>query len=621
MELKQYLQIVRKWLWLIILSTILGAGAAFGFSSYQEPVYKSSAKAMLSQPSWDQLSDLGFYYPFQLIQTYSQLITTTPFLDEVSERVGAHVNTGMVSTEQIGETNIIAVSVEYYDPQIAADIANMLIEVLIRQNEALETNRFSESEISLQKQIEVVQTQITSLEDEITSTSEESVQSQLTTVEEQIAQLQTEIVGLQLNISELQASLPAPSQYAWIPTPTVDIVIQTEIHQYQLELEQRQGLLNKFQDIYFNLLTFDSSELSLTNPNRTGNTQYQNTLALYQQIYSSLLSEYERARLSRLEKAINIVSVEPAIPSPNPVRPQPITNSLLGAIVGFMLAGGVIFLIEYLDDTVKSPEDIQRFTDAPVIGYLPAYRSSSINGDSKTKVFVLEYPRSPVAESFRSLRTNIEFAEIPYPTKIIMVTSPEPQEGKSTTAANLAAMLSQGGKKVFLVDADLRRPTLHKTYNFPNRMGLTEYFRGEVDITGTFNYVDDDKQLIAITSGKLPPNPTELLASEKMCQFLGQLKKEQAYVIIDTPPLMVTDPVVLISKVDGVLLVIEPGKTKLSSLQTSIEQLERAKARIIGIALNNLSKKSRYYFANYYHTDYYYGDEEVIEEEEKEAAV
>jgi capsular exopolysaccharide synthesis family protein len=191
-----------------------------------------------------------------------------------------------------------------------------------------------------------------------------------------------------------------------------------------------------------------------------------------------------------------------------------------------------------------------------------------------------------------------------------MITSPEPQEGKSNTAANLAAMIAQGGKKVFLVDADLRRPTIHKTFKIANRLGLSEYFRGEAELAETFNQVENGEHLVTITAGKLPPNPTELLSSNRMDQFLNQLREEQTYVIIDTPPLTVSDPVVLTNKVDGVLLVVESGSTKISALKSSIELLERTQARVIGIVLNNISKHHSHYYGNGYRSSYYHSKEE-----------
>lgn len=606
MDLKQYLHIIRKWTWLILLGAILGGFAAYLFSNYQEPIYRSTAKVLVSQPSRDQLSDFGYISGYQMVLTYSELLMTSPVLNKASEKLNTQVTSDMVSVQQVRDTNILSVSVEDTDPNRAANIANMLIEVLVQQNEDLQASRFSASEESLHSQIEVVQNQITSLQAEITNVSEENLQTQMANVEGQISSLQSDIVDLQIKIAALETR---EETRPYQPTPTLAPETLSQIQENRLDLQQKQGMLNLYQELYFNLLSSDSSG----NPILTsgaGSNQYQSTLALYQQIYANLLSDYEAVRLSRMENTTTVVSVEPATPKMQPIRPKPVTNTLLGSVAGLMLASGLVFLIEYLDDTVKSPDELSRFSSIPIIGYLPSLNQSKLNGKNQSNVYVQENPRSPAAEAYRSLRTNIEFAGIANQTKTIMITSASPQEGKSTTAVNLASILVQGGKKVVLLDADLRRPFIHRFYKFSNRVGLSEYFRGEVSLESTFNYVDPSRRLIAIPSGKLPPNPAELLGTEQMSALLQQLELISDYIIIDSPPLVVTDPVILATKVDGVLLVIQPGVTRISSVRASIDQLERAQARVLGIALNNITRQNAYYYASYYQQDYYAPDEE-----------
>jgi capsular exopolysaccharide synthesis family protein len=503
--------------------------------------------------------------------------------------------------------------VEDTDPNRAANIANMLIEVLIRQNESMQASRFSSSEESLSSQIEAVQNQITSLQSEIATVSEENLKSQLSNVEGQISSLQGEIVDLQITIRELEVREETNNQQ---PTPTLDAKTLSQVQQYRLDLQEKQGLLNLYQELYFNLVSSDSNGNLIGSGILGSNSQYQSTLALYQQIYANLLSDYEAVRLSRLENTTALVSVEPATPNTKPIRPQPMINTLLGAVVGLMIASGTVFLAEYLDDTVKSPEEIGRFSSLPIIGYLPRIQLSGMNGKGNSVIYVQENPRSPIAEAYRSLRTNIEFSGVAHHLKTILVTSPGPQEGKSTTAVNLASILVQGGKKVVLLDADLRRPYVHRYFKFQNRLGLSEYFRGEIELENTFNYVDPTRRLITIPSGKLPPNPAELLGSERMSIVLEQLNLIADYVLIDSPPLVVTDPVILSSKVDGVILVVQPGMTHLSAVRASIDQLEHAQARILGIVMNNITKQTAYYYQNYY-ANYYQQSTYYTEEEER----
>jgi capsular exopolysaccharide synthesis family protein len=602
MELKQYFYIARKWFWLLILGLILGGGAAFLFSYLQEPIYRSTDKVLISQPSQEPLSDYGYLSGQQLVMTYSELLLTAPVLEEASIRVDYKISATEITVQQIRDTNILSVSVEDTNPERASLIANTIIQVLVEQNEELQTSRFAASEESLRSQIEVVQQQITTLQEQIESETEENIQTQIENIEKQISILQNDIVALQLEISSLELSDIVES---WEETPTLTPETVTQIHQLKLNLSQQEGMLNLYQQLYFNLVSSDTNGTSPIRGNTPSTDQYQSTLALYQQIYTNLLRDYEAARLSRLENTTTLVSVEPAVPDFKPIRPKPVTNTLLGMVVGLMLTGGIVFIVEYLDDTIKSPEEISRIVSTSIIGYVPNIQTSSLNGHSKNSVYTLENPRSPTAEAFRSLRTNIEFAGVANPLKSFIITSTGPQEGKSTVAANLAAIMVQGGKRVILVDADMRRPFIHRLYKFENRLGLSEFFRNEVSLTDTFNYVDSTNQLIAIPSGKLPPNPAELLNSVKMEELLRELETLADYIILDCPPLAVTDPVVLSSKVDGTLFVVQPTVTKLHSMSIALDQLERAQARVIGIVMNNINRQSSYYYQSYYQSNYY----------------
>jgi succinoglycan biosynthesis transport protein ExoP len=220
-------------------------------------------------------------------------------------------------------------------------------------------------------------------------------------------------------------------------------------------------------------------------------------------------------------------------------------------------------------------------------------------------------PRSPVAESFRGLRTNISFAGVDKPLRHILITSATPQEGKTTVSANLAVILSQGEKKVVLIDADMRRPQIHRKFGLYNHLGLSDLFllMRPLDIlpVGVIQIVNEKTELAVVTSGRLPPNPSELLTSQKMAQFLDLLNKEYDLILIDTPPVLsVTDAVALATRVDGVILVAKPGVTKWRDFQQTIEQLRSVDARVLGVVLNQVNPRSRKYgyYYNRYHSKY-----------------
>jgi len=318
--------------------------------------------------------------------------------------------------------------------------------------------------------------------------------------------------------------------------------------------------------------------------------------------YSNLLNSYESLRLEEAQSLSTVKIVELAKPSSIPVRPNILTNTLLGVVVGLMLAGGIVFLVEYLDDTIRSPEEITKLFDISPLGYIARLPIPRNRKDTEG-VYVLQNPRSPISEAFRSLRTNIEFAGVVEPINTILITSPGPKEGESTVTANLATVMMHGGKKVIVVDADLRRPRLHKLFGLKNRIGLSGIFRGQINLVDAAEKLGEN--LHVITSGPPPPNPAELLGSMLMDKILAGLSQRSDLVIIDSPPVVVTDPIVLSRKVDGVIIVINPGKTKMESLKVTMEQLSRAETRILGIVINQIGRRGSNYYEYYYSKSYY----------------
>jgi succinoglycan biosynthesis transport protein ExoP len=229
------------------------------------------------------------------------------------------------------------------------------------------------------------------------------------------------------------------------------------------------------------------------------------------------------------------------------------------------------------------------------------------------KLIVQSEPRSPISEAFRSLRTNIQFASVDQPVRSLLVTSPSPKDGKSTIAVNLGASLAQSGFRVAIIDADLRRPQIHQRLSLGNRQGISGVFvQPQVVLNGALQKTTVEN-LYALTSGTIPPNPSELLGSEKMQEIIRRVSEQADFLVLDTPPVTaVTDAAVLAPRVDGVLLVVKPGATKLAACKQTVEQLQRVGANILGVVLNDVEwKRSRYrysYYRGYYSTyDMYYG--------------
>lgn len=217
-----------------------------------------------------------------------------------------------------------------------------------------------------------------------------------------------------------------------------------------------------------------------------------------------------------------------------------------------------------------------------------------------TTLITISNPRSPIAEAYRSLRTNLEFSSLDHPLRSMVVTSAGPEEGKSTTLANLAVTMAQSGKKVILIDCDLRRPSQHQIFNARNSTGITDLIRDESLLANPPLQDTPVTNLKLLTSGPLPPNPSELLGSRRMSEIIEGLLTRAEVLLFDAPPIIaVTDAALLSSKVDGVLLVIGAGKTKREHARKAKELLEKVNARLIGTVLNNVKYDStfQYYYA------------------------
>lgn len=358
-------------------------------------------------------------------------------------------------------------------------------------------------------------------------------------------------------------------------------------------------------------------ETNITVEQQRERDRLETNLALYQQIYANLLQSYESVRLAEIQSTSSVNLVEQAIPPLTSIRPNVFQDSVLGVFLGFIFGIGLIFLIDILDDTVKGPADVARHLDLPVLGYISRL-DTNLNGP----IAALE-PRSPISEAFRALRTNIQYASVDRPISRILVTSPTPQDGKSTVATNLGVVISQSGRKVTIVDADMRRPSQHKRLKLANRVGLSDLFVQEhINLDGAMRETRVPGMYL-ITSGGLPPNPSELVGSEKMMEVLRVIRQHSDIVIVDTPPVMaVTDAAALAPRMDGVLIVVRPGATKLAQTKHTVETLRRGGANILGIVLNDIDhNRSRYYYyyQGYYTYDSYYG--EGVEPQRKQRKV
>jgi capsular exopolysaccharide synthesis family protein len=309
------------------------------------------------------------------------------------------------------------------------------------------------------------------------------------------------------------------------------------------------------------------------------------------------------------DTGVNVLTVveEAALPT-HPTGSRSMMQVALAAVIGLMLAVGAAFLIEYLDDTVKSPQDVERATNLPTFGSIIRFPRS----DEQGPLTALE-PRSAIAEGYRVLRTNLQFASMGLGKSgaVLLVTSALPTEGKTTSLANLGVSLAQAGRRVLLVDTDLRRPALHKQFNISKEAGLTSLLlEREADVEHVVQKTGVDG-LRVLPSGPVPANPAEVLGFAEMGALLERLRTMADYVLLDSPPVLsVTDASVLAEKVDGVLMVVEAGQTRTEMFKRAVAVLQGVKARVLGTILTKAGVHRGGYYYDYYYYSSYDTDEE-----------
>ena len=519
MELRQFVTVIWKRLWLIVFATILVTVMTYYMSATMTPIYSAAATLEIDLGS-DPRSDIwsAAVASERLAKTYVEQIKAPVLLRQASEALGVGIRAADVAVSQVRDTQLINITVESPDPGFAQAAANRVTEVFIQQNEAKQQARFDNGKRDLDRQV---------------------------------ADLEKSIEETQKAITSL--GVPEDPKNAYMPEFT------------RLELS---GL--------------------------------QTQLSSYQTRYTILLKSGEDFRLAAARQADNLRVFSAAELPRSPVKPRVMLNTMLGLISGLVLGVSSAFLMEYLDDTIKTADDVTASLGLTTLANV--VRLGRVKKPEDSLVTSLGH-RSPAVEAYRTLRTNLEFCALGNPTGSILVTSASPREGKTTTIANLGIIMAQAGQRVALVDTDLHRPMLHRVFDLDNTAGLTSLFIDKEIGLDTVMKPTQVENLSVLTSGPVPPNPAEFLAAQRMNQILEEMKGRAEVVLLDSPPVLaVSDAGILGPKVGGVLLVLDVRMAREGAAKKAQESLEQAGAKIIGVVLNKQSAKkgTGYYYYNYY---------------------
>ena len=377
--------------------------------------------------------------------------------------------------------------------------------------------------------------------------------------------------------------------------------------EYQVKLDAEKRLRQELARVKSEAQDVNKKEIEYNRMKRVAD----NYAALYQHI----LKRQKEATLAAHQETNNVYKLDSAVEPLRPVYPRVKLNLLLAVVVGLLGGVGLAFFLEYLDNTIKTQEDVERHLRVPFLGVVPSIKldPKDVEGDvtQLRDNYLIAHPKSSVAECCRTVRTNILFMSPEKSARRILITSAGPQEGKSTVVINLGITMAQSGSRVLLVDTDMRRPRLHKSFGMVRGQGLTTAILGEAEVEEMVR-TTDVAGLDILPCGPIPPNPTELFHTERFAQLLEELDRKYDRLMFDSPPvMMVADPLILSHSMDGVLLVVKGGSTSRDLASRALRQLQDVNARILGVVINDLDLEHREYGYYYYRRyGYYYGEKE-----------
>ena len=322
-------------------------------------------------------------------------------------------------------------------------------------------------------------------------------------------------------------------------------------------------------------------------------------------MYELLVKRFKETSLTEEMKTGNIRIIDKAEIPRSPVKPKKKLNLMLSMVVGLTMGIGLAFFLEYLDNTIKLPSDIEEYLKIPFLGLVPAFDSSENHSGVSADLVVVHSPKSTASESFRALRTGILFSIANDVSQVLLIASSCPEEGKTLCIANLAATLAQAGSKVIILGCDMRQPRFHKIFHIERETGISSILVGK-DMLKDAVTSTNISNLDVIPCGPIPPNPSEILGSKKMGNLINALKKKYKVILCDSPPLTAAaDAMVLAQIADGVVLLIRAGGTPRQVVQNSLSQLKTVNAHILGAVLNGVNTDRESYY--YYQYNYYYG--------------
>jgi non-specific protein-tyrosine kinase len=523
LELRDYLDVIRRRKWLVVGVAALAVAASLAVSLLQTKLYQATAEVLLQPRASEEIftpDSAQANRDQNAVQTEIEVMRSRSVEQAVAKELGRTPN---VSISAKGQTSVVQVSATNVKPAEAAREANV----------------FVNGYITARREQQV---------DDLLAASDQ--------VQAKIADLDGQLAGLDA------------------PIDALDEQIAGATGDRRRELQAQQDRL------------------------RSDAAAQRTALQSQRANYSAQLSQLELAGNLTRTGGAQLVSAA-AVPA-SPIRPTPKRNAALALLLGSVLGIGLAFLRDYLDETIKSKEDVERATGGrTMLGLIPVVTGWK-DGDAP-QVVAMQSPSSPAAEAYRTLRTSVQFLGLDRPLQVVQLTSPVAAEGKTTTLANLAVTMASAGHRVIAVCCDLRRPRLHEFFGLQNTSGFTSVLVGDEAFEQALQPVPGRPRLQVLTAGPTPPNPAELLSSPRVKVLFDQLRSSADVVLIDSPPVLpVTDGLIVSGLVDATIVVATTNRTSRKDLHRTLELLDQVQADVVGTVLNGVDPSRTYGYGSGY---------------------
>jgi tyrosine-protein kinase Etk/Wzc len=626
LNLRDYFRIIRKRRLIIIFTALTVGGFAHYFANRQPKIFKVSTTLKVAERKsmGNLLTEMTMYRPGDVMTSYTRLISGFSVLRKAAVKVGMLADTdgddksyrvvariqGMLATQILERTNLIEISLRGGDQTLITNLANAISKSFIEENVLEKNKQVRTVRLHIEKQLSDVEDRIKTGALKLKA-FEDSVQNVKFS-----KNIEDKMVDLQFSLVEMQRKYTDN---------------HPRVRQVKEQIKTLQGELSA---LSMQALDYESIKRQLD---------------VNKKLYGVLKEKLEDARINEIQKIEDISLVNPAVRPNQPINPPQQTTVVLGFLLGAVLGITIAFVMESLDTSLGTIEDVESVLKLPVLGVVPSVRQKNHRKmrlfqllkkklffaspdeikDSYVRLIVHLEPKSSVAEAYRAIRTNMQISDR---RKTFLVTSAGPREGKTTTLVNIGLAIAQTGARTLLISSDLRRPAVAGTFGLPESPGLNEVVTGVKTLDECLFTVTDmmlgemDLEMVLKTPGienitilpcgHIPHNPAELLTTDKMSQVNAELKRRFDVILYDSPPVLpITDAALLSSFADAVVLVYEAGRTSRSALARVKAQIEQSGASICGIVLNHTSREvdlnvSFPYYKNkyYYYYNYYYGE-------------